>query len=1160
MQPQLDEAIKTSENNKNQVAKYWAEYTQSQQAEQKALADLAPKRIDLEAQGQQLLQEINAAKQFVTQQSNLLQDEIDQAEALITQLKTQREATVKQLSTATGNNKNNLLSLQNLLDQNINLLGQKAAVLISQQTSFVQKQTLLNTQKQLIETQYQLLDTYIASPDKDTSSLEKLLADTRASLADAQKLAQQAEASSTALTAIMDDVQASLLLQTDKYLSAIRDQDQKLEEMLAESKLQENLTLQATQKQIEINALSPKIEEVLKRAVDAGNKQVTKLLESVRNNNFATSAEIIYRDYSDLGGDKGNWCVKGIARPEDRVIAADAYNKMLAYRDLKAKADQQAAEFGQLRTLAESQLTVLKDQQALANKELADLRQSIGNSQDILKAKQEELAIAQFRTDALSQIRNWTEQTINQVLVLEKSNLAQAKLEEEIAKNRSTVIGQALNAKLEKDRQSLDRDRQIAVAHLQQLAQIKTEEALQTAINGLRNNLGISPIDNIIQKAEQNGQLAGILNGLDRVLSTSFKDLLAATTQDINQVLQGKEAKTIQENLLKTADVLIKQSNILKAEETKLNTQIQKYTDLLKQSQTNLQAATKTLYDEIQKSGVLAQERDLLSKQNQEILYKVAYAKNAGEISASLAEQSKKILEQIIDGRIEERKARKKELITEILGIVSKTLSIFSLIPSPISLALKLSSVALGAAASAINGDWKGAIFNVAMGAADFVGKSLSIAIKAGTTSAFGLSAAAAENIVSKIDLLKPVASGIYYGIKASESGNIGDFLKVVGDLASVGMKISFPTDQPFNLTYQILNTLKTVPLQIYSGIEAINRRDWLTGIQDIAGGIFNLSENIAYTLSLPSNDLDKFVDLLTKLEFVTNTGLTVAQAIKQNNLSGWLSGIKGVISTYSEYNDKQDQLIANVRELDRQGRKNLALKDDGLIEFAKKQNISLDKVWRDDQGVIYQIIEVPTRDGKVINVYVAEGFNPNLETIVIVHGYKAKNLSEWMVQIADGYKQQSNKNVIMVDWTELGRELWYFSPAKDTRLVGQTIAETFYGLGIDPTKMTVIGHSLGAQVASVMGEYFQNKYQKTLAEIQALDPANPQFENKFLWWISNPSTLDRLDSSDAKNVEVIHSDEEGLFHLGYAESAGSKGTGFDQNGSPINTKDISLT
>ena len=199
--------------------------------------------------------------------------------------------------------------------------------------------------------------------------------------------------------------------QNDKYLSVIRDKQQKLEDLLAITELKENNSLKATQKQLELNALNTTVNDILKKANDAGSQEAAKLLEVVRNNDMATSYEIIYRDYQDLASDKGGWCVKGIARPEDRQIAANAYNKMLEYRKLKADAQQQVAQFTQLRTLAESQLNILKQQETLAAKELADLKLSIGNNQEQINAKQEELAIAQFRVDALSQLRNWTEQT-----------------------------------------------------------------------------------------------------------------------------------------------------------------------------------------------------------------------------------------------------------------------------------------------------------------------------------------------------------------------------------------------------------------------------------------------------------------------------------------------------------------------------------------------------------------------------------------------------------------------------------------------------------------------------------------------------------------------------------------------------------------------------
>ena len=1171
LQPQLDQAVKTAESDKAQVAKNWTDYTLSQQAEQKALADLTPKRIDLEAQGQQLLQEINETKQWVTQQSNLLQDEIDQSEALVTQLKTQREAIVKQLVSATGHNKNTLLSLQTLLDQNINLLGQKEAVLIAQQTSFVQKQTLLSTQKQLIETQYQLLDIYIASPDKDTSSLEKLLTDTRASLADAQKLAQQAEASSTALTAIMDDVQASLLLQTDKYLSAIRDKDKKLEEILAESKIQENLTLQATQKQIEINALSPKIEEVLKRAVDAGNKQVTKLLEAVHNNDFATSTEIIYRDYSDLGGDKGNWCVKGLARPEDRVIAGDAYNKMLAYRDLKAKADEQAAKFGELRTLAESQLAVLKTQEGLAKTELTDLRQSIGDSQDKLKAKQEELAIAQFRTDALSQIRSWTEQTINQVLVLETSNLAQAQSEQAIAKNRSTVIDQALNTKLEKERGIINRDRDIAVAQLQQLAQIKTEEALQTAINGLRNNLGISPIDNIIQKAEQNGQLAGILADIEAfqkqqpTLSDSTKTLLNSTIQDIHTALQGKETKTIQDNLLKTATALIDQSNTLKIEVAKIQQEEQRYLDLLTQSQTDLKGATKTLYDEIQKSGVLDSEKTLLNAKNLEVLYKIGYAQGAMDLSSTLAKQSKDILEQVITGRIEERNLRKKALFNEIFGAITLVISaVAAVLTAGASLAvnaaaagilsgvsattistissianvLRAVSASLSAVQAAYNGDLSGAIFNAGIAALGFASVS---GAKLPTSFQFG--------DVKTFQDVQKVASSAYYAYKA---GTSGDGLSSMLNIISAALPLTKFSDY---------NYLSEAALSIQSGVQLAKEGDWLAATSNFLSGAFSIGSEFDGSFGLDFTTGGKiifnqftYIELLkviSMVEGITDTVSGIKNIINNDGFKGWLTGIQDISSTVSNYlsqgsvidtlTDRTKQLFKN-SEHPMQIPNRDTLTDAQKVEFDKliakngKKNVLIDK-----EGKLYSIHEI---SGKNDLALIALGdIDKTKPTILITYGYRSYMTPEWAYKLAqETALKNPNANVIIGDWSEIVQDINYFAGASGTKIAGEAMATKLKDLGIKFEQLTIIGHSLGAQVAAHIAEFAQKNNYGKVDTIIGLDPSRPSFEKSFLVLIPNLNNQGRLTSDDATNVITIRSEINSPFALGYQKNSATNG------------------
>jgi Ca2+-binding RTX toxin-like protein len=829
LQNQLQIATQDAATATANIQKETGEYQTSKDNYLTALNSVLEKRAQLQTQTQLLQQDITTAKNWVTQQTIYLTDELTQTQTLITQLQTERDL-IPPTPLDNGGEEN--LTKKAQLDQSIQLLTQKQTVLTAQQATLTQKQTLLSTQEQVLLTEYQLLDATLASPDKDTSTLEKQLTDTRKTLAEVQKLAEQAEASSQALTAVMDDLQASLLLQNDKYLSAIKDKQQGLKKLLEATELEKNYTLQATTKRQELNSfesqtltgttaingtgntlnntitgnsgnntlngaagidtligglgndiyqvdtttdtitenanegtdtvqssvtytlgnnsenltltgttaingtgnaannsltgnsgnntltgnggndtlngaagidtligglgddtyqidtttdtitenanegtdtvqssvtytLGNNLENllltILKQANDAGSKEAAQLLEVANANNMATAAELYYKDYRDLASDKGGGCSGGIARPEDLILADKYYAEMQQYRQLQQQAQQQASQFTALRQAAENQITLLEGQKTLATQELAQLQQSIGNSQEAIEAHKQEIAVAEFRIDALSQLKDWTNQTLLQVLSVEKFNLAQAQLEQEIAQKRGQLIDDAVAAQLEKQRLDIQRDRQIAVTKLEQLNQLNTEEALQQAINNLRTDLGINPIANIITQADYKGQLAGILADLDALkqkqpsLPAELESILTATRQDIHAALQGKEAATIQDNLLKTVDGLIEQNNKLNAEIAKLDQEEQQYLGILKQSETDLKGASKALYEEIQKTGVLTQEKELVSQQNLEILYKVGYAQGAVDLSDDLARQSQSILSQIIEGRIKER-------------------------------------------------------------------------------------------------------------------------------------------------------------------------------------------------------------------------------------------------------------------------------------------------------------------------------------------------------------------------------------------------------------------------------------------------------------------------------------------------------------------------
>lgn len=83
---------------------------------------------------------------------------------------------------------------------------------------------------------------------------------------------------------------------------------------------------------------------------------------------------------------------------------------------------------------------------------------------------------------------------------------------------------------------------------------------------------------------------------------------------------------------------------------------------------------------------------------------------------------------------------------------------------------------------------------------------------------------------------------------------------------------------------------------------------------------------------------------------------------------------------------------------------------------------------------------------------------------------------------------------------------------------------------GQDPSKIYIVGHSLGSHIAGVAGKKVHELTGKLLGRITALDPAGPCF--------SNISPSGRLDKTDAEYVDVIHSNA-GM--LGLREPVGKR-------------------
>ena len=141
---------------------------------------------------------------------------------------------------ATGEELTELQTKQAQLQDALGLVENKAVVLREQQTAFSQKRTLLTAENEAILAEQRLLDAYLITPESDFEELQQQLADARAALAESQRLAEKAEASSQALTDPLQELQADLLAQNDEHLKTAKDRQEILKDLLEATELNAN--------------------------------------------------------------------------------------------------------------------------------------------------------------------------------------------------------------------------------------------------------------------------------------------------------------------------------------------------------------------------------------------------------------------------------------------------------------------------------------------------------------------------------------------------------------------------------------------------------------------------------------------------------------------------------------------------------------------------------------------------------------------------------------------------------------------------------------------------------------------------------------------------------------------------------------------------------
>ncbi|KAM5154165.1 lipase member I isoform 4-T4 [Callospermophilus lateralis] len=168
--------------------------------------------------------------------------------------------------------------------------------------------------------------------------------------------------------------------------------------------------------------------------------------------------------------------------------------------------------------------------------------------------------------------------------------------------------------------------------------------------------------------------------------------------------------------------------------------------------------------------------------------------------------------------------------------------------------------------------------------------------------------------------------------------------------------------------------------------------------------------------------------------------------------------------------------------------------------------------------------------------------FNTQKKTVWLIHGYRPMGSTpSWLSNFVRSLLHKEDINVIVVDWNHGATTFIYNRAVKNTRKVAETLTEYIQYLlthGASLDNFHFIGMSLGAHISGFVGKIFHGG----LGRITGLDPAGPKFTGK-------PSNS-RLDYTDAKFVDVIHSDAKGLGiqeplgHIDFYPNGGKKQPG----------------
>ncbi|KAK9310005.1 hypothetical protein QLX08_000488 [Tetragonisca angustula] len=139
--------------------------------------------------------------------------------------------------------------------------------------------------------------------------------------------------------------------------------------------------------------------------------------------------------------------------------------------------------------------------------------------------------------------------------------------------------------------------------------------------------------------------------------------------------------------------------------------------------------------------------------------------------------------------------------------------------------------------------------------------------------------------------------------------------------------------------------------------------------------------------------------------------------------------------------------------------------------------------------------------------------FNVSKNTAIYVHGWMSDYLTGTGVR--EAILQVCDCNVILLNWATIAHGPYIWSSDR-AGIIAEYVAQMIdflHAEGMDVSRLTIIGHSLGAHIAGLSSFFAKNKANFVVG----LDPSQPNF--------LRAGVGTRLSSGDGNYVQVLHTD-----------------------------------